>query len=223
MRALRLLGITCGGEALTERVEVAIAAGLDVLVREPSLTDDLRRWLTTFAHRGAGVSHPRNAPGAVIGRIVLHDRMPGAREIAVTLGLGLHLRGSDDPARADVRTARARHPFLLGASTHSPEEARAALRAGADYVLLSPIWPSPSKPDDARPPLGAEVFDALRGLPVLALGGLTPERLSLARSNGAWGGAAMGALFDAKEGALTREHVDDDVLETWLRAANYSP
>ncbi len=177
----------------------------------------------SLVHHGAGVSHPRNAPGAVIGRIVLHDRMPGAREMAVTLGLGLHLRGSDDPARADVRTARARHPFLLGASTHSPEEARAALRAGADYVLLSPIWPSPSKPDDARTPLGAEVFDALRGLPVLALGGLTPERLSLARSNGAWGGAAMGALFDAKEGALTREHVDDGVLETWLRAANYSP
>jgi thiamine-phosphate pyrophosphorylase len=149
--------------------------------------------------------------------------MPGAREMAMKLGLGLHLRGSDDPAREDVRTARARHPFLLGASTHSAEEARAALRAGADYVLLSPIWPSPSKPDDARMPLGAEVFDALRGLPVLALGGLTPDRLALARSNGAWGGAAMGALFDAKQGALNVDRVRDGALVPWLQAANYSP
>ncbi len=221
MRAPRLLGITCGGEALTERVDVAIAAGIDVLVREPALNEAWIAWFSTFAHRRAGVSHPRN--GAVIGRIVLHDRMPGARAMAVTLGLGLHLRGSDDPAREDVRAARGRHPFLLGASTHSPEEARAALRAGADYVLLSPIWPSPSKPDDARTPLGAEVFDALRGLPVLALGGLTPERLTLARAEGAWGGAAMGALFDAKGGAITLDHVRDAALAPWLEAANYSP
>jgi thiamine monophosphate synthase len=194
--APRGLGITCGGHALAARVRAAREAGVAVLVREDALPRDL------FEKDGAGGSTPRNAPGRNTGAtapLILHARMPGAPEMAGERGLGLHLPGSADPHRDDVRAARATHAGLLGASTHTPDEALTALAAGADYVLLSPIWPSPGKPGDTRPPLGCAGFAALRGRPVLALGGLTPARAREALAAGAWGWAAMGALFGDPE------------------------
>jgi len=104
------------------------------------------------------------APGHIV-----HLRCPDAPIV----GCGLHL-----PAGEDVAAWRA-HEGLLGVSTHSLDEARAAQDAGADYVFLSPIFRPTSKPEDTRPTLGLDTLaraqEAL-DIPVFALGGMTPSR-----------------------------------------------
>jgi thiamine-phosphate pyrophosphorylase len=164
-----VLGITAGGPDLLSRVRVALDAGVDaVLLREDAL--------------------PAGLP--VGPRVFVHARIPDAVGIARAHGHGLHL-----PDGVDVAAIRGSFAGPLSCSRHSPDAAREALDAGADLVLLSPIWPPGSKPDDARPTLGLDAIRAVRGLPVLALGGVTAARVAYVAEAGARGVAAIGAIF----------------------------
>ncbi len=83
--------------------------------------------------------------------------------------------------------------LLLGRSCHSVAEVEAAYRAGAHYALVSPIYPTASHPE--RPPLGLELLaEACRAvpIPVLALGGVTRQRMAECLGAGAGGVAAIG-------------------------------
>lgn len=125
--------------------------------------------------------------------LILHDSMPRARHVARVTGWGLHL-----PGGSDVAAVRADFPHRLGISCHSVDEVLAAERAGADYVLLSPIWRPTSKPTDRRPCLGtAGLRDATSRarLPIFALGGLRDDRIADAHRAGAYGVAVLGGLF----------------------------
>jgi thiamine-phosphate pyrophosphorylase len=110
--------------------------------------------------------------------------------VARARGYGLRLPGNTDPA-----AVRDGFRGLLSQSCHTVAEVRAALAAGVDLVLLSPIWAPGSKPGDVRPTLGPAVFDALRDAPVLALGGVDASRVPQAAAAGAFGVAAIGAFF----------------------------
>jgi hypothetical protein len=110
--------------------------------------------------------------------------------LAASLPVGVHF-ASTVPAEA-WRAAGAA-PFSV--STHTVDEARAARAAGAAWVLLSPIWRSPSKPGDTRPPLGVGVLGAVDG--AVALGGVDAARVGACRAAGAAGVAGMGGLFGA--------------------------
>jgi thiamine-phosphate pyrophosphorylase len=110
---------------------------------------------------------------------------------------GVHLPGGTSP-----KAARSRLPgALVGASAHSAAEAAALLRAGADYVTVSPVFPTASKPGYG-PVLG---IDGLAGIvaatpgPVVALGGITPRNASLCRAAGAQGVAVMGEIMRAAD------------------------
>lgn len=167
---MRLIGIS-DGRWDGQRARAALDAGLPaLLVREAVLPEDL----------------PDDP------RLILHARMVGAEARAEAAGWGLHL-----PATGDVRAVRARFSGRLGISTHSDAEARAALSAGADYVLISPIFPPTSKPDDRRPCLG---LTALAGPgPRYALGGITPARAQACITAGAAGVAVLGGIFGAPD------------------------
>ena len=122
-------------------------------------------------------------------------------------GMGLHL-----PSDADVAAWRARHGGLLGVSTHSLLEARAAQEAGADYVLLGPAFRPTSKPLDRRPTLGLRgLAEAQRALdiPVFALGGIDPARARALREAGVYGVAVLGLLAARPELAATLEEALD--------------
>jgi thiamine-phosphate pyrophosphorylase len=108
---------------------------------------------------------------------------------------GVHLRSAGNP-----EAARARLPHgLIGASAHSAEEAAALLGSGADYVTLSPVFPTASKPGYG-PAIGldglAEIIAQVPG-PVIALGGVTPANAPLCLSAGASGVAVMGEVMRA--------------------------
>jgi thiamine-phosphate diphosphorylase len=106
---------------------------------------------------------------------------------------GVHL-----PER-DISTTDARRLVgkrLVGRSVHSLDAAAAAQGEGADYVVYGPVWPSASHPGVA--PVGiealAKVARSVR-IPVLAIGGVTPERIAECHDAGAAGYAAIG-LFE---------------------------
>jgi thiamine-phosphate diphosphorylase len=128
-------------------------------------------------------------------RVLASRRLDLARAFRLD---GVHLGAEAIPvaeARAFLGPAA-----LVGYSAHDGEEARAAEKAGASYVTLSPIYATGSKPD--APPRGAtwlaEATSGL-GIPALALGGVTAERVPELRAAGAWGVVAIAALGAAVE------------------------
>lgn len=81
---------------------------------------------------------------------------------------------------------------LVGRSVHSPDAARQAEAEGADYVIFGPVWPSPSH--RAATAVGIEALSSVAHavkIPVLAIGGVTQERIAECRSAGAAGYAAI--------------------------------
>lgn len=131
------------------------------------------------------------AAGAML---VINDRLDIARLSGAD---GLHL-----PARG-LPLARVRaHPDglrLVGRSAHAAADARAALTDGADYVFLGNIWPTASHPN--RPALGPAALGTVTPACVIAIGGVTAARAAEARAAGAYGVAAIRAVWDAPDPA----------------------
>jgi len=101
-------------------------------------------------------------------------------DVALAAGAdGVHLPADGFPlSRIRARTPRG---FRIGASTHAPEEARAAIDAGADAVVIGPIFDTPSK-RAYGPPLGPEALGRLPELrvhacEVYAIGGVAEGNL----------------------------------------------
>jgi thiamine-phosphate pyrophosphorylase len=125
----------------------------------------------------------------------------GDVDLAVELAAdGVHLA-----AGASVAAARARlgADAIIGVSVHAHSEIAAAEAAGADYLTLSPIYPTSSKPGYG-PALGAAALAraAQCGLPVLALGGVTAARAEECLHAGAAGLAVMGEVMRARPGGI---------------------
>jgi thiamine-phosphate pyrophosphorylase len=117
--------------------------------------------------------------------------------VAATGAAGVHLPAGADPAAARVRLPDA----LIGASAHSARQAAALLRAGADYVTLSPIFATASKPGYG-PALGlAGLAAATAGAPgpIVALGGIAAENAAACLAAGARGIAVMGEIMRAAD------------------------
>jgi thiamine-phosphate pyrophosphorylase len=121
--------------------------------------------------------------------------------VAATGADGVHLPSCGSPA-----AARARLPVaLIGASAHAADEAAALLRAGADYVTVSPVFVTASKPGYG-PALGldglAHIVAQAPGA-VVALGGITPESAAQCFAAGASGIAVMGEVMRAPDPQAT--------------------
>jgi thiamine-phosphate pyrophosphorylase len=111
---------------------------------------------------------------------------------------GVHLPAGTSPAAARRALGAG---ALIGVSAHTIAEAASAARAGADYVTLSPIFPSATKPGYG-PPLGrAGLAEAARALtvPVVALGGVTAANAADCLAAGAEGVAVLGAVMAAAD------------------------
>ncbi|MFZ4452959.1 thiamine phosphate synthase [Salibacterium aidingense] len=93
-------------------------------------------------------------------------------------------------------------PFIKGSSVHSKTMAVQKENEGADYLFFGHIFDTPSKP--GLPGRGLkqlqEITDAV-SIPVLAIGGITPERVRLCLDYGAAGAAVMSGIYDAPDPA----------------------
>ncbi|MEL6179600.1 MAG: thiamine phosphate synthase [Myxococcota bacterium] len=125
-------------------------------------------------------------------------------DIALRVGAaGLQLPRTAPPVEILRQQAAGRTPtrLIMVRACHSAEQIVEAHRDGADAATLSPVFPPGSKPNDTRPTLGLEKLAqicAQAPLPIIALGGITPERAMLCRQAGAAGVAAISALFGMK-------------------------
>ncbi|QJE96503.1 thiamine phosphate synthase [Luteolibacter luteus] len=110
-------------------------------------------------------------------------------EIAAQVGSdGVHI-GQDDGSLAAVR-AIVGEQMIVGRSTHSPEQAKAALEEGFDYIGFGPLFPTPTKL--GRPGIGMENIPSVQTevgskIPVFCIGGIKranlPEVLAAGASN----------------------------------------
>lgn len=167
-------------------LEVAAAGAPAVLLREKDLDRDRRRRLGTQL-------------SAVSGGLGTALLVAGDPELAAEVGSGVHLGAADDPVPEDLRGE-----LLVGRSCHDREEVLAAVAEGVDYVSVSPVAETASKPGHG-PPLGpdqlADLVAAAGDVPVLALGGVAPGNVEAWLRAGAHGVAVMGAVMRAKQPA----------------------
>jgi thiamine-phosphate pyrophosphorylase len=130
--------------------------------------------------------------------VCVHDDI----EAAATAGAaGVHLPGGGDPAAA----RRLLPQRLIGVSAHSLHEAAAQIAAGADYVTLSPIFLTVSKPGYG-PAVGLDALAQAARLcvgPVVALGGIDAANLTACLRAGARGIAVMGEVMRAADPEAT--------------------
>jgi thiamine-phosphate pyrophosphorylase len=123
--------------------------------------------------------------------------------LAAELGAGVHLQSA-----ATVGSARQRlgKDAAIGVSAHGQSEVAAAAAAGADYVTLSPIFLTGSKPGYG-PALGVAAIAAAAklGIPILALGGVAAERVGSCLAAGAGGVAVMGEVMRSSDPRRTVE------------------
>lgn len=175
--------------ARAERVVALVEAG----VRWVHLRDHEAEATVFYRAAASLVEDLRREAPAV--RIAVNTRVA----VAEALGLDLHV-GMRGPAVAEARR-RIGADRLLGYSAHGLEDAVKACRAGVDYCFLSPIFSTTSKPGHAGRGVSwlADVCAALPELPVIALGGLTPERVPPCLQAGAYGVAVLSGLMDASD------------------------
>jgi thiamine-phosphate pyrophosphorylase len=196
----RLLLITDrhqAGRPLPEVVEAACAAGCRwVSVRDKDLvTSDRRR----LARELVKIGHGHGAT------VTLHGDLATAEAARAD---GVHVEPGTAPGA--VRQILGKE-VLIGASVHSWDEAERAQDDGADYVTVSPVFETPSKPGYG-PAIGLEIlaeFCAALRVPVVALGGVTPDTAAACREAGAHAVAVMGEIMRAQDpGATTRHYLD---------------
>jgi len=111
-----------------------------------------------------------------------------------------------------VSAARHLRPaWWIGKSVHDLAEADAAKAAGADYLLVGPVYATPTHPD--RAPLGLEPLRAIArlGLPMIAIGGVTAARAHEVKAAGAHGVAAIRALWDAEDPAAAARQMLEEL------------
>jgi len=123
-------------------------------------------------------------------------------DIAAALGAhGVQL-GEGDLAPAEVRRSfRPVWSGWIGASVHSAGEAEESAAAGADFLMVGSVYESASHP--GRRPAGLDLVSAAAttGLPVIAIGGITPQRARDVRAAGGYGVAAVSAAWYADDPA----------------------
>lgn len=170
-------------------ISAAVAAEVPLFqIREKSLP---ARVLFELVARAAEVTSGSST------RLLVNDRSDIARAAGAN---GVHLTAQSLPVEVVRKTCGAE--FLIGVSTHSLDEARAARAAGADFVVFGPVFETESKRAYGQPQgLGnlAEVTRALGEFPVAAIGGITLENAGACFDAGASGVAAIGMLNDAEQ------------------------
>jgi len=177
-----------------EAVDAALTGGVDaVLVREKQM-DSAR--LLAFCARLRSMTRSHAAS------LIIHSQADVAKAVGAD---GVHVSAGD---MGDIPAIRAwmNHPGLsISASCHNKSELDRAARSGADFVLLSPVFPTPSHP--GAPHLGVARFQRLAenaALPVIALGGITQKnRQTLA----ACGVAVISAILDADNPGNAARHL----------------
>jgi thiamine-phosphate pyrophosphorylase len=188
----------CTQATWTDVVKQSLDAGANCLqLREKHLADAELLDRAAYMVEQCGGRRERVA-------VIVNDR-PDVAQLAGADGV--HLGAGDLPLAA-VRAAVGRS-LILGASTHSPAEAKAAVAAGADYCGVGAMFETPTKPVK---PAGLAYLSKFLGkfpaVPHLAIGGIDPSNIASVAAAGARGVAVCSCVCSAvKPATVVRELV----------------
>jgi thiamine-phosphate pyrophosphorylase len=176
--------------SLAAVIRETLRAGVDMVqIREKDLAS---RELIALVQEALSASREPGRGGA---SVIVNDRL----DVALAAGAeGVHLGAHSMPVQVVRRFAPP--PFVIGVSCHSLAEAMAAESGGADYLVLGPVFETPSKLGYG-PPLGLEMLRGVTSritIPVLALGGITVERIRPCLEAGASGIAGIRIFQDCE-------------------------
>jgi len=192
---LHVLTDARGGRAALEAVSAAVAAGAPVVqVRAKDCCD---RTLYEFACQVVQICEEH---GTIC---IVNDRV----DVALASGAaGTHLGADDMPLAAVRRVAGPDH--LIGGTARDPQRAAELVAAGADYLGVGPAYLTATKtglPAPLGPARVGAVADAV-AVPVIAIGGVTVERVPELLAAGAHGVAVVAAVSGASDpAAATRQ------------------
>lgn len=176
------------GRPLVPLLQQVLTAGTSAIqLRERDLS---ARKLVTLAREVQAVTASSKS------QLLINDRV----DVALALeGVGVHLRSNSLPLPVARQMLGAQR--LLGISVHAVEEAVQAEAAGADYIVLGPIYETPSK-QTFGPPLGIHTLEkacTLVRVPIIGIGGVTAVRAREMRGAGAFGAAVITAILGADD------------------------
>ena len=172
-----------GRQTLLEQIESALKGGATLVqLREKDLPrlDYIRE-----AAQATALCHRYGVP------LIVNDSL----EVALKSGAdGVHVGIEDQPV-AEIRR-HAGKGFLIGATAKTVEQARAAQAAGADYLGVGAVFPSPTKKNAIRITTGQlREICASVSIPCVAIGGISRENLPALAGGGMDGFALVSAIF----------------------------
>jgi len=171
-------------DRLTEAVEQAILGGARLIQYRDKSHDDARR--LTQAKALYELCQHHAVP------LIINDDVELAAQVGAA---GVHV-GKDDSAFAIAR-ARLGGNALIGVSCYDRLDlALEAVRAGADYVAFGAFFPSPTKPTEIRASVALlRKARAALNVPIVAIGGITPDNAPLLLDVGADALAVVSGVF----------------------------
>ena len=176
-----------GKQTLYEQVEAALKGGVTcVQLREKELDE------TAFLQEAKELCALCRRYGVPF---LVNDNV----EIAIACGAdGIHV-GQEDLAAGEVRR-RVGENMILGVSVHTVEEARQAVRDGADYLGLGAVFPTSTKTDVEQMPNETlrAICDAV-DVPIVAIGGINRGNILKLAGSGVDGVALVSAIFSAED------------------------
>lgn len=177
-----------GGLSHAEIAQRAVAGGADVI----QLRDKMRGG-RELVRIGRSIRKITRKSGTLF---IVNDRL----DVALACDAdGVHL-GQDDMS-AGVARQIAPPGFIIGVSVGTLEEAVRAENEGADYLALSPVFPTASK-YDAGPGRGIDLLREIRqnvNIPVIAIGGIHPGNVNEVITAGAEGVAVISAVVGSPD------------------------
>jgi thiamine-phosphate pyrophosphorylase len=181
-----ITGAFCAGRASLAVLDQVLAAGVKIVqLREKDLADrSLYELAREFRRR-------TRAAGSLL---IIDDRVDLALAAAAD---GVHLGQMDLPVGAARQIAP---DLIVGASSHSREEALAAQAAGAGYVNIGPIFPTATKPHAVAlgPDAISDITPHLR-IPWTTMGGINQTNIARVVARGARHPAVMSAVTAAAD------------------------
>jgi len=171
-------------DALAEALVSPAGAGSTVL--QVRLKPAPTRELLAAAHMARAVTRRHGA------LLVVNDRL----DVALAVGADAVHLGQDDLPLAAAR-AIGGDRLWIGISTHNEDQVAAAVAGGADYLGFGPVYATATKidPDPVQGIEGLRRAVSLAGaVPVVAIGGITPERAAEVAATGAAAACAIGSV-----------------------------
>ncbi|MRH43721.1 thiamine phosphate synthase [Aquibacillus halophilus] len=191
-------------------LRVYLIMGSNNTVRDPLsvLEEALKGGITLFQYREKGanakVGQEKKELAMKMKRLCHKYSVPFIVNDDVLLALeigadGVHV-GQDDEIVASIK-AQCPKDFIIGVSTTNSQEANQAVKDGADYIGVGPIYATDTK-EDVKLPIGlegvAEIRSTVGDLPIVAIGGIKTSHVAGIIQAGADGVSVISAISQAK-------------------------